>query len=93
MAVFGILLKDTPTPAETKQVKSVDIEMTSTIGERLANMIRWMGGHRPVTLRALSCTMRHTGCQRRTVPTRFLATASSRLLSTSTRGIWRRRTI
>lgn len=71
MAAFGILLKNTLTPAETKQVKSVDIEMASIVEERLANMIRWMGRHRPVTLRALSCTMRRTGCQRRTVPTRF----------------------
>lgn len=66
-----MLFKDTLTPAETKQVKSVDIEKASIIEERLTNIIRWMDGHRPVTLRALSYTMRHTGCQRRTIPTRF----------------------
>ena len=52
------------TPAETRQVKSMDTEMASIVEERLANMIRWMGRHRPVTLRALSFTMRRTGCQR-----------------------------
>jgi len=71
MTAFGILLKDTLTSAETKQVKSMDIEMASIVEERLANMIRWMGRYRPVTLCALSCTMRRTGCQRRTVPARF----------------------
>lgn len=71
MAVFEMLFKDTLTPAETKQVKSADIEKATIIGERLANMIRWMDRHRPVTLYALSCTMRHTGCQRRAIPTRL----------------------
>lgn len=71
MTAFGILLKDTLTSAETKQVKSMDIEMASIVEERLANMIRWMGRYRPVTLCALSRTMRRTGCQRRTVPARF----------------------
>lgn len=71
MTAFGILLKGALTLAGTKQVMSVDIEMASIIEERLANMIRWMDRHRPVTLRALSCTMRHTGCQWRTIPTRF----------------------
>lgn len=71
MTAFGILLKDTLTSAETKQVKSMDIEMASVVEERLANMIRWMGRYRPVTLCALSCTMRRAGCQRRTVPARF----------------------
>ncbi|RGS21594.1 hypothetical protein DWY05_07955 [Collinsella sp. AF23-4AC] len=58
-----MLFKDTLTSAETKQVKSVDIEKASIIEERHANMICWMDRHRPVTLHALSCTMRHTGCQ------------------------------
>lgn len=71
MTAFGILLKGALTLAGTKQVMSVDIEMASIIEERLANMIRWMDRHRPVTLRALSCTMRHTDCQWRTIPTRF----------------------
>lgn len=71
MAVLEMLFKDTLTPAETKQVKSTDIEKASIIEERLANMIRWMGRHRPVTLRALSYTMRHAGCQRRAIPTRL----------------------
>ena len=71
MTAFGILLKDVLTLAGTKRVKSVDIEMASIIEERLANMIRWTDRQRPVTLCALSCTMRRTGCQRRTVPTRF----------------------
>lgn len=57
-AVLEMLFKDTLTPAETKQVKSVDIEMASIIEERLANMIRWTDRQRPVTLCALSCTMR-----------------------------------
>ena len=35
-----MLFKDTLTPAETKQVKSMDIEMASIVEERLANMIR-----------------------------------------------------
>ena len=70
-AVIEILFKDTLTPVETKQVKSMDIEIAFIVEERLANMIRWMGRHRPVTLCALSCTMRRTGRQRRTVPTRF----------------------
>lgn len=70
-AVLEMLFKDTLTPAETRQVKSMDTEMASIVEERLANMIRWMGRHRPVTLCALSFTMRRTGCQRRTVPTRF----------------------
>lgn len=59
-----MLFKDTLTPAETRQVKSMDTEMASIVEERLANMIRWMGRHRLVTLRALSFTMRRTGCQR-----------------------------
>lgn len=71
MTAFGILVKDALTPAGTKQVKSVDIEMASIIEERLADMIRWTDRQRPVTLCVLSCTMRRTGCQRRTVPTRF----------------------
>ena len=71
MAAFEMPFKDTLTPAETKQVKSADIEKASIIEERLANMIRWMDRHRPVTLRALSYTMRHTGCQRRAIPTRL----------------------
>lgn len=71
MTAFGILLKDALTLAGTKQVKSVDIEMASIIEERLANMIRWTDRHRPVALRALSCTMRHTGCQMRAIPTRL----------------------
>ena len=71
MTAFGILLKDVLTLAGTKRVKSVDIEMASIIEERLANMIRWTDSQRPVTLCVLSCTMRRTGCQRRTVPTRF----------------------
>lgn len=71
MAVFEMLFKDTLTPAETNQVKSVDIEKASTIEERLANMIRWTDRQRPVTLCALSRTMRHTGCQRRAIPTRL----------------------
>ena len=70
-AVLEMLFKDTLTPAETKQVKSMDIEMASIVEERLANMIRWTDRQRPVTLCVLSCTMRRTGCQRRTVPTRF----------------------
>lgn len=61
MTAFGIPLKGALTLAGTKQVMSVDIEMASIIEERLANMIRWMDRHRTVTLRALSCTMRHTG--------------------------------
>lgn len=40
-AVLEMLFKDTLTPAETKQVKSMDIEMASIVEERLANMIRW----------------------------------------------------
>ena len=71
MTAFGILVKDALTPAGTKQVKSVDIEMASIIEERLADMIRWTDRQKPVTLCVLSCTMRRTGCQRRTVPTRF----------------------
>ena len=71
MTAFGILLKDVLTLAGTKRVKSVDIEMASIIEERLANMIRWTDRQRPVTLCALSCTMRRAGCQGRTVPTRF----------------------
>lgn len=71
MTAFGIPLKGALTLAGTKQVMSVDIEMASIIEERLANMIRRTDRHRPVTLCALSCTMRRTGCQRRTVPTRF----------------------
>ena len=71
MTAFGILLKDVLTLAGTKRVKSVDIEMASIIEERLADMIRWTDRQRPVTLCVLSCTMRRTGCQRRTVPTRF----------------------
>ena len=70
-AVLEMLFKDTLTPAETKQVKSMDIEMASIIEERLANMIRWTDRQRPVTLRASSCTMRCIGCQWRTIPTRF----------------------
>ena len=54
MTAFGILVKDALTPAGTKQVKSVDIEMASIIEERLANMIRWTDRQRPVTLCALS---------------------------------------
>ena len=71
MTAFGILLKDVLTHAGTKRVKSVDIEMASIIEERLADMIRWTDRQRPVTLCVLSCTMRRTGYQRRTVPTRF----------------------
>lgn len=71
MTAFGILLKDTLTSAETKQIKSMDIEMASIVEERLANMIRWTDRQRPVTLRASSCTMRCIGCQWRTIPTRF----------------------
>ena len=71
MTAFGILVKDVLTLAGTKRVKSVDIEMASIIEERLADMIRWTDRQRPVTLCVLSCTMRRTGCQRRTVPTRF----------------------
>lgn len=71
MTAFGILLKDALTLAGTKQVKSVDIEIASIIEERLADMICWTDRQRPVTLCALSCTMRRTGCQRRTIPTRF----------------------
>ena len=71
MTAFGILLTDVLTLAGTKRVKSVDIEMASIIEERLADMIRWTDRQRPVTLCVLSCTMRRTGCQRRTVPTRF----------------------
>lgn len=41
MTVFEMLFKDTLTPAEIKQVKSVAIEMVSIIEERLANMVRW----------------------------------------------------
>lgn len=70
-AVLEMLFKDTLTPAETRQVMSVDIEMASIIEEQLANMIRWTDRQRPVTLCALSCTMRCTGCQWRTIPTRF----------------------
>jgi hypothetical protein len=70
-AVLEMLFKDTLTPAETKQVKSMDIEMASIVEERLANMIRWTDRQRPVTLCALSCTMRCIGCQWRTIPTRF----------------------
>lgn len=66
-----MLFKDTLTPAETKRVKGMDIEMASIIDERLASMIRRTDRQRPVTLRALSCTMRHTGCQRRAIPTRL----------------------
>lgn len=66
-----VLFKDTLTPAETKQVKSVDVEMASIIEDRLVNMIRRTDRQRPVTLCALSYTMRHTGCQRRAIPTRF----------------------
>lgn len=71
MAVFEMLFKDTLTPAETKQVKSTDIEKASIIEERLANMIRWADRQRPVTLCALLCTMRHTDRQRRAIPTRL----------------------
>lgn len=71
MTAFGILLKDVLTHAGAKRVKSVDIEMASIIEERLANMIRWTDRQRPVTLCALSCTMRCIGCQWRTIPTRF----------------------
>ena len=35
-----MLFKDTLTPAETRQVKSMDTEMASIVEERLANMIR-----------------------------------------------------
>lgn len=35
-----MLFKNTLAPVETKQVKSVDIEMASIIEERIANMIR-----------------------------------------------------
>ncbi|RHH34240.1 hypothetical protein DW211_06630 [Collinsella sp. AM18-10] len=70
-AVLETLFKDTLTPAETKQVMSMDIEKASIIEERLPNMIRWMDRHGPVALRALSCTMRHTGCQMRAIPTRL----------------------
>lgn len=41
MTVFEMLFKDTLTPAEIRQVKSVAIEMVSIIEERLANMVRW----------------------------------------------------
>ena len=71
MTVFLMTFKDTLTPAETKQIESAGIEMTSIIEERLANMICWMDRWRPVTLRALSCTMRYTSCQKRAVPMRF----------------------
>lgn len=71
MTAFGILLKGALTLAGTKQVMSADIEMASIIEERLANMIRWTDRQRPVTLCALSRTMRCAGCQWRTIPTRF----------------------
>lgn len=71
MTAFGILFKDTLTPAGTKQVKSMDIETASIVEERLANMIRRTDRQRPVTLCALSCTMRCTGCQWRTISTSF----------------------
>lgn len=71
MTAFGILLKDVLTLAGTKRIKSVDIEMASIIEEWLANMICWTDRQRPVTLCALSCTMRCIGCQWRTIPTRF----------------------
>lgn len=41
MTVFEMLLKDTLTSAEIRQVKSVAIKMISIIEERLANMVRW----------------------------------------------------
>lgn len=71
MTAFGIPLKGALTLAGTKQVMSVDIEMASIIEERLADMIRRTDRQRPVTLCALSCTMGCTGCQWRTIPTRF----------------------
>ncbi len=71
MTAFGIPLKGVLTLAGTKQVMNVDIEMASIIEERLANMIRRTDRQRPVTLCALSCTMRCTGCQWRTISTRF----------------------
>ena len=71
MTAFGILFKDTLTPAGTKQVKSMDIETASIVEERLANIIRLTDRQRPVTMFELSCTMRFTGCQWRTIPTRF----------------------
>ncbi|MGO4860493.1 type I restriction endonuclease subunit R [Atopobiaceae bacterium Sow4_H2] len=41
MTVFEMLFKDTLTPAEIKQVKSIAIEMVSVIEERLVNMVHW----------------------------------------------------
>ncbi len=41
MTVFEMLFKETLTPAEIKQVKSIAIEMVSIIEERLAHMVRW----------------------------------------------------
>ena len=41
MTVFEMLFKDTLTPSEIRKVKSVCIEMVSTIEGRLVNMVHW----------------------------------------------------
>lgn len=41
MTVFEMLFKDTLTPAEIRQVKSVCVELVSTIEERLSKITRW----------------------------------------------------
>lgn len=47
MTALEMLFKDTLTPAETKRVKGMDIEMASIIDERLASVIRRTDRQRP----------------------------------------------